>query len=259
MPAAPAPLTTSLMSAMSRPVRCSALMQAGGGDDRRAVLVVMEDRDVHQLAQPLLDDEAVGRLDVLQVDAAEARARDSAPQLMNGVDILGVDHEIDGIDIGEALEQHRLAFHHRLGGQRAEIAEAENGGAVGDHGDQVALGGVVVGEAGILGDGQHRHGDARRIGQRQVALGGQRLGRRDLELARLALVEASASCSVTASADWHADVCARRRSSRRFGACAFRMSVRSELMALLGCFLRESVPSSNNVTGMPGDKAAAAR
>ena len=26
--------------------------QAGGGDDRRAVLVVVEDRDVHQLAQP---------------------------------------------------------------------------------------------------------------------------------------------------------------------------------------------------------------
>jgi hypothetical protein len=29
--------------------------QAGRGDDRRAVLVVMEDRDVHQFAQTLLD------------------------------------------------------------------------------------------------------------------------------------------------------------------------------------------------------------
>ena len=52
--------------------------QAGGGDDGGAVLVVVEDRDVHQLAQPLLDDEAVGRLDVLEVDAAEGRAEDSA-------------------------------------------------------------------------------------------------------------------------------------------------------------------------------------
>ena len=48
--------------------------QAGGGDDRRAVLVVVEDRDVEQLLQPLLDDEAVGRLDILEVDAAERRA-----------------------------------------------------------------------------------------------------------------------------------------------------------------------------------------
>ena len=52
--------------------------QAGERDDRGAVLVVVEDRDVHQLAQPALDDEAVGRADVLEVDAAEGRARGSA-------------------------------------------------------------------------------------------------------------------------------------------------------------------------------------
>ena len=74
MPAAPAPLTTSRVRAMSRPVRCSALIRPGGGDDGGAVLVVVEDRDVHQLAQALLDDEAFRRLDVLEVDAAEGRA-----------------------------------------------------------------------------------------------------------------------------------------------------------------------------------------
>ena len=99
------------------------------------------------------------------------------------VGVLGVDLEVDRIDVGEALEQHRLAFHHRLGGQRAEIAEAEDRGAVGDDGDEIALGRVVVGLARILGDGQHRHGDARRIGQRQVALRRHRLGGDDLELA----------------------------------------------------------------------------
>ncbi len=40
---------------------------------------------------------------------------------------------------GEALEQNGLAFHHRLGGERAEIAHAENGGAVADHRDEVAF------------------------------------------------------------------------------------------------------------------------
>ena len=44
-----------------------------GRDDRRAVLVVVEDRDLHALAQLALDVEALGRLDVLEVDAAERR------------------------------------------------------------------------------------------------------------------------------------------------------------------------------------------
>ena len=96
---------------------------AGGGDDRRAVLVVMEHRNVHQLAQPLLDDEAFRRLDVLEIDAAERRP-EIAHALMNSSGILGVDLQIDRIDIGEALEQDRLALHHRLGGERPEIAEA---------------------------------------------------------------------------------------------------------------------------------------
>ena len=72
---------------------------------------------------------------------------------MNAVGILGVELDVDRIDVGEALEQHRLAFHHRLGGERAEIAEAEDRGAVGDDRDEIALGGIVIGLARILGDG----------------------------------------------------------------------------------------------------------
>ncbi len=48
--------------------------QAGRRDDGGAVLVVVEHRDIEQLAQPLLDHEAFGRPDVLQVDAAPALA-----------------------------------------------------------------------------------------------------------------------------------------------------------------------------------------
>ena len=56
--AAPAPLTTSLTSFERAAGQVERVDQAGGGDDRGAVLVVVEDRDVHQLAQALLDDEA---------------------------------------------------------------------------------------------------------------------------------------------------------------------------------------------------------
>jgi hypothetical protein len=157
--------------------------QAGGADDRRAVLVVVEHRDVEQLLQLGLDAEALGALDVLEVDAAEG----DADVLDDGDDLVGIggrDLDVDGVDVGEALEEHPLALHHRLGGQRAEIAQAQDGRAVGDHRHQIALGGVVVGRLRILGDLQHRHGDARRIGQRQIPLGGHRLGGNDGDLAR---------------------------------------------------------------------------
>ena len=157
--------------------------QTCGGDDRRAVLVVMEDRNVHGLAQALLDDEAFRRLDVLEVDAAEGRSEE-AHAVDEFVDLLGVDLEVDAIDVGEALEQHRLAFHDRLAGQRTDIAEAEHCGTVGNHGDQVAAHGVVVGGVGVLVDLDAGGGDAGRIGERQVALGDQRLGRDDLDLSR---------------------------------------------------------------------------
>ena len=146
----------------------------------------MEHGDVEQLLQPLLDDEALRGLDVLEVDAAEGRA-EVADAVDERVDVLGIDQQIDGVDIGEALEQRALAFHHRLGGQRAEIAEAEDRGAVGDDGDEVAFVGVVVGESRVLGDGARPGWRRRRIGERQVALGRQRLGRGDFELAGFAL------------------------------------------------------------------------
>ena len=52
---------------------------------------------------------------------------------------------------------------------------------------KLPLVGVVVGLALVLGDRQHRHRDAGRIGQRQVALGRHRLGGDDFELAGPAL------------------------------------------------------------------------
>jgi hypothetical protein len=69
----------------------------------------------------------------------------------------------------------------------AAVAEAENGGAVGDHGDEIALGRVVVRARLVLGDGQHRNGNAGRIGERKIALRRHRLGGDDFELTRPAL------------------------------------------------------------------------
>ena len=51
----------------------------------------------------------------------------------------GVELEVEDVDVGELLEEDSLALHHRLAGERADVAEAEHGGAVGDDGDEVAL------------------------------------------------------------------------------------------------------------------------
>jgi hypothetical protein len=157
--------------------------QAGGRDDGGAVLVVVEHRDVQQILQLALDDEALGGLDVLKVDAAEA-----GPEVLDHGDelirVLGRDLQVEGVEVGEALEQHRLALHHRLGRQGAQVAQAKNSGPVGDHRHGVALGRIVIGAVGIGRDRQHRYGHARRVRQRQVALGRHGLGRRHRDLPR---------------------------------------------------------------------------
>ena len=186
MPAAPAPLQTSLVVLMSRPVRSSALIRPA------AAMIAVPCWSSWNTG---MSSSSRSRCSMMKHSGALMSSRLMPPQLlpsnltqlMNSSGILGRDFEVDGIDVGEALEQHRLAFHHRLGGERAAIAEAEDGGAVGDDGDEIALGGVVVGLALVLGDRQHRNGDARRIGQRQIALRRHRLGGDDFELAGPAL------------------------------------------------------------------------
>jgi hypothetical protein len=87
-----------------------------------------------------------GRGDVFEIDAAEGRG-DAAHRLDELLRMLGMDLDVEHVDVGEVLEQDRLAFHHRLAGERADIAQPEHGAAVGDHGDQIALVGVAVGIA----------------------------------------------------------------------------------------------------------------
>ena len=100
------------------------------------MLIVVEDGNVHAVAQLLFDDEAFGRLDVLQVDAAEGRL-----QGCHDLDqLFGVglgDLDVEDIDARELLEQAALAFHDGFAGERTDVAEAEDGGAVGDDADEI--------------------------------------------------------------------------------------------------------------------------
>ena len=77
--------------------------------------------------------------------------------------------------LGELLEQHRLALHHRHRGLGPDVAEAEHGAAVGDDGDRVLLDRVLerLGAVGVdlLADPR----DAGRVGHREVVAGLQRV------------------------------------------------------------------------------------
>ena len=147
------------------------------------MLIVVKYRHVEQFAQLLLYDEALRRLDVFKVDSTPALAEEF-DTIDEFIRIFRRDFEIDGIDIGKTFEQDRLAFHHRLGGQGAAIAQAEDGGAVGDHRDEIAFGRIVEGLTLIFSDGEDRNGDAWRIGQRKIALRGHRLGGDDFQFSR---------------------------------------------------------------------------
>ena len=151
-------------------------------DDGRAMLVVVKDRDAHALAQLALDVEALRRLDVLQVDAAEGRLErgDHVDQLVR---VVLRQLDVEDVDAGEFLEEAGLALHHRLGRQRADVAQAEHRRAVGDDADQVAAGSQRRRHAGIGDDGIAGRRHAGRIGQRQVALVGEPLGGRHRYLA----------------------------------------------------------------------------
>jgi len=146
------------------------------------VLVVVEDGNVHELAQPRLDLEAARSSDVLEVDAAETGSdrNDSADDL---VGVGGREADRPGVDAGELLEEDRLAFHHRQGGFRADVAEAEHSGSVRDDRDRIALAREVPDFVRVVGDRSARTGDARRVGHREVVRRLERDFRSDLELA----------------------------------------------------------------------------
>ncbi len=145
------------------------------------MLVIVEHWNVALLDQSTFDLKALRRLDVFQVDATEGNG-----DTLNGVDeglrAFGIDFDVEYVDAGEALEQHAFTFHHGLGSQRAEVAQAQNRGAIGNDCNQVAFAGVFVGQFRVASDFAYWFGYAGAVGQRQVAGGSGGLGELDTQL-----------------------------------------------------------------------------
>src|SRR5262249_40261296 len=86
--------------------------ERGEDDDRRAMLVVMHDRDVEGLLESVFDLEAAWRADVFEVDAAEAWC-DRLDGPNDGVGLLRRQTDGPAVNVGELAEEHALAFHDR--------------------------------------------------------------------------------------------------------------------------------------------------
>ena len=73
----------------------------------------MEYRNPHAFLERLLDLEALRRLDVFQVDAAEGRLQ-AGNDLDQPLGVGLVDLNVEYVEVGELLEQDSLAFHDRF-------------------------------------------------------------------------------------------------------------------------------------------------
>ena len=134
------------------------------------MLVIVEDGDVANLLQAAFHLEAPGGGDILQIDAAEALG-DEGDGLHHLVHVLGVHADGEGIHPGELLEEDALALHDGHARQGTDVAQTQDGGAVGDDGHHVLAAGQGEGLGRVLLDLQAGGGHAGGVGQRQVLLG----------------------------------------------------------------------------------------
>ena len=133
VPAAPQPTSTARRSAKVPAGQAAGIEHSRHDDDRRAVLVVVEDRDVQAALQLGFDLEAGRGGDVFQVDASEAGS-DGGHGVDERFGRVGVQTHGVGVHSGKMLEEQGLAFHDRQGGQRPERPQTEDGAAIGGDG-----------------------------------------------------------------------------------------------------------------------------
>ena len=107
------------------------------------MLVVVHDGYVERLLQALLYIEALGGLDVLEVDAAKGGG-DALHGLAELLRVFLVDFDVEHVDTAIDLEEQALALHHGLAAHGTDIAQSEDGCAVGDDCHKVALVSVLV-------------------------------------------------------------------------------------------------------------------
>ena len=150
-------------------------------DNRRPVLVVVEDGNVADFLQLALHLKAARRGDIFQIDAAETAGNqvDGSRQLVH---VLRAHAQRERVHAREFLEQHAFAFHHRHARLRADVAQAEDRRAIRNHGDHVRPPREQIALFVIIANRETRLGHARRVCEREFFAVGDMGSRRDFQL-----------------------------------------------------------------------------
>ena len=145
------------------------------------MLIVVEHRYLKTFTQGALDLKARRSGDVLEVDAteADADARDRVNDLLH---CPWLDHDGERGHAGEFGEQQRLPFHHGQRRERTDVAETEDGRAIGDDRDGVRALGEGPRSLGIGSDRAADPGHTGRVHEREIVAvaHGNPTGHRDL-------------------------------------------------------------------------------
>ena len=140
------------------------------------MLVVVHHGNVKRTLQPFFYVEALGRLDVLKVYAAEGGSN-TLNCLAELLGVFLINFNIKHVNAAVNLEQQPLALHHGLAAHGADVAKAEHGRAVANHRYEISLCGILINVVRSFLDFKARKGNARRVSQTQVGLRTVRLCR----------------------------------------------------------------------------------
>ena len=142
------------------------------------MLVVVHDGYVALLAQSALYFKTFRRFDVFEVYASESRSH-GFYRSDECFGVVGVKFNVECVESCVYFKEKGFSFHHGLCRQRADIAQAEHGRAVGDYGYEIGTSRVVPHCGRVLLNLFAGVCDAGRVGERQVGGVGIGLGRYD--------------------------------------------------------------------------------
>ena len=170
------------------------IQQTCQNDNSRAVLIVVEYGNITLFLQLALDLEAAGGRNILQIDAAE-RAGDHIYGVDKLVNVLGLDTEGECVNVSKRLEQRAFALHNGHTCLGADVAQTENGAAVGDNGAQIVAAGQFVGFVYVLLDLQAGGCNTGGVCQRQILTGGAGNGGYHLYFSAFFIMQLQAFCA----------------------------------------------------------------
>ncbi len=107
------------------------------------MLIIVEHGNVEHPFESLFNVKTFRCFNIFQIDSAK-RWRNCFNHTNDLFGIVCVQFDVEHIHISELLEQHTLAFHHRLARQRAAITQTQNRRAIGNDGDQICFRSVFV-------------------------------------------------------------------------------------------------------------------